>query len=103
MFCKSDADHGQNAEGGCGCGWCAICFKECGEDAHDHVEEAHHDFEHLHNGFFINEVHIQEHWKRMKIESVLAYLHDIEDKAERDRAYDACVHDFAMNKMDIKL
>lgn len=25
----------------CGCGFCAICFKDCGEDAHDHIRDVH--------------------------------------------------------------
>eukprot|EP00746_Dinoflagellata_sp_MGD_P013279 gnl/MRDRNA2_/MRDRNA2_128630_c0_seq1.p1 gnl/MRDRNA2_/MRDRNA2_128630_c0~~gnl/MRDRNA2_/MRDRNA2_128630_c0_seq1.p1 ORF type:complete len:365 (+),score=62.67 gnl/MRDRNA2_/MRDRNA2_128630_c0_seq1:125-1096(+) len=25
----------------CGCGFCAICFKDCGEDAHDHIRDTH--------------------------------------------------------------
>ncbi len=55
---------------GCGCGFCAACLVDCGDDAHDHCRR-------VHQGYFgtVEAFHVAQRARRLA--AVAAYLHSL--------------------------
>merc|ERR1712232_1136282 len=71
LYCNHEMD-GLKV-GGCECGFCAICFKDCGDDAHEHLKNEHQDFPGIHGQFYVSNETIQAHWLQLRKRNVEEY------------------------------
>ena len=74
----------------CGCGYCALCQRDCGDDAHRHAKQC--------TGIgsvYMPLPQIEERWRERRSRLVTEYLRGVGDAQLRARVMAECARDFA--------
>ena len=77
----------------CPCGFCAMCLKDCGTDAHGHVANCQEGQAGLHNGVFGDKRQFEDIQKRRKGRLVREYLNNVPHGMQQ-RLAQRCEKDF---------
>jgi len=65
------------ANGNCKCGFCAICLKDCGADAHAHVVNC---LENASKGLFVSAADFSEHHRKRREKIIIEKLNNLSAK-----------------------